>query len=121
MPLSISFSHDLYVNKEEDWLALDLIMNGFWLIAFFINMNRVNFVMKIVTLKDTTKAYLKSPWLIPDFICIVGSITMTLLNEPVNAKYFELLRILHFKETLYPVNLCIQTFTNSGQKRVVQI
>ena len=45
VPISICFSHDLFVDKENDWFALDLISHSLWLIAFFINMNRVDLVL----------------------------------------------------------------------------
>ena len=118
-PLAIAFQHDLYKPSDDvDWKVLDLIVNGFWLIAFFINCNRVDFVKQIVTLEDTLKAYLKSPFLIVDFVSLVGSVSFILVDENINAKYFELLRIFHFTKTLFPVNLCISNTTNSGQKRV---
>lgn len=45
VPIAICFANDLFVNKENDWFALDIISHSFWLIAFFINMNRVDFAL----------------------------------------------------------------------------
>ena len=104
-----------------NWDALDLTINAFWLLAFFINLNRVDEKLHRFTFWETSKAYLKSPYLIPDLITMVGSVTMILLSEPIQGKYFELLRILHYKKTLYPVNLLIQMTVSSGQKRISQI
>lgn len=121
-PVAIAFQHNFY--QEDDtinWDALDLTINAFWLIAFFINLNRVDEQLHRFTFWDTSKAYLRSPYLIPDFVTMVGSITMILLNKPIQGKYFELVRLLHYKKTLYPVNLLIQITVSSGQKRISQI
>jgi len=91
-----------------------------WAIDFFINFNRVDFIRKIVTLKETSKAYLNS-WLIPDAVALVGSVVNVFLGKMRVAKYFDLIRLLHFRDALYPVNLCVQKNTSSGQKRVQQI
>ena len=63
--------------------------------------------MNIYTLEETARAYLRSPFLVPDLVSLVGSVTSILLNEPITGKYFELIRIIHFKKTLYPVNLLV--------------
>ena len=91
-----------------------MTFNAFWLIAFFINCNRVDEILHITTLYDTVKAYLKSPYLIPDFITLVGSVTFILYDKPITGKYFELIRLIHFSKTLYPVNLLVQNTVQSG-------
>jgi hypothetical protein len=70
--------------------------------------------LHITTLYDTVKAYLKSPYLIPDFITLVGSVTFILYDKPITGKYFELIRLIHFSKTLYPVNLLVQNTVQSG-------
>jgi len=119
-PLAIAFHHDLYGDEtnETKWIALDLFTNSLWLIAFFINLNRVDTVMKIISFEETAYAYLISPFLIPDALVLIISVTLVCFDETKYARYFELIRFFHFNEVLYPVNLLIQYFTNSGQKRV---
>ena len=70
--------------------------------------------MQVETLEDTIKAYLKSPFLIPDLISLLGSVIYGILRRPILAKYFELIRIFHFSDTLYPMNMLIQACTHSG-------
>ena len=50
-PLAICFSHEFYEYEEStvDWVAFDLLFESFWWIAFFINLNRVDLVRKIIT------------------------------------------------------------------------
>ena len=59
--------------------------------------------------------------MLPDAAVLIASVVMIIIDEPIYAKYFELIRILHYNKTLYPVNLAIQTYLNSGQKRVGEI
>ena len=51
----------------------------------------------------------------------MGSVSFILANKPIAGKYFELIRLLHFRKTLFPVNNLINICTSSGQKRVSQI
>ena len=114
-PLAIIFKNNFHFGGVDiNWVVLDIFINGFWALAFFININRVDFVRKIVTFEDTAKAYLRSPHMIPDAVCLIGSIIAIALDEPITAKVIELIRIIHFNDALFPVNLCIQNFTNSG-------
>ena len=107
-PLAIAFQNYFYQpNDDIDWDALDLTINGLWFLAFFVNLNRVDLTMHVYNLEDTARAYLRSPFLIPDLVSLIGSVTAILLNEPITGKYFELIRLLHFKKTLYPVNLLV--------------
>ena len=118
-PLVIAFHHDLYGDETNDtnWVVLDVINNSLWLIAFFINLNRVDSVMKIITFEETAWAYLVSPFLIPDAICLIMSTILIGVDETKYAKFFEILRLFHFQEMLYPLNLLVSYFVNSGQKR----
>ena len=104
-----------------NWKLFDLLVNGLWLVAFFINCNRVDYSRKIVTFKDTVGAYLASPFLIPDALVLIMSVTLILADEPKYAKYFELIRLAHFNEALFPVNWLVLSVTNSGAKRAAQI
>ena len=51
----------------------------------------------------------------------MGSVSFILADKPITGKYFELIRLLHFRKTLFPVNNLINHCTSSGQKRVSQI
>ena len=121
-PLAIAFQQYFYnVGDDIDWDALDLTINGLWGLAFFINLNRVDLTRHIYDLEQTAGAYLRSPFLIPDLVSLVGSVAFILSNEPITGKYFELIRLLHFRKTLFPINLSINSCISSGQKRVSQI
>jgi len=76
-------------------MAFDLFINSLWLINFVINLNRVDFIRKITTFKETSRQYLRK-WLIPDLIALSGSVAYTILKQHTNAKYFELIRLLRF-------------------------
>lgn len=108
-PLVIAFHHDLHGDETNgtDWVLVDLLNNAFWLVAFFINLNRVDTVMRIHTFEETSWAYLVSPFLIPDAICLIMTGIMIGIGETKYAKFFELLRLFHFQEVIYPVNLLI--------------
>ena len=98
-------------NSTINWKALDLFINVLWLIGFFINCNRVNFALKIVTPRDTVRAYFRSPFLLPDLVSLVGSFTAILMNKHQTAKAFELIRIFHINDALFPAYLAVQTFS----------
>jgi len=100
-------------------LVLELVINSFWLISFFINLNRVDFLRKITSFRSTFLAYLRS-WLVLDLIALVGSVTSAFMGEFRYAKYFDLIRLLRFQYVLYPVYLCVEKNTTTGQKRIVQ-
>ena len=108
-------------NSDIDWKALDLFISGVWLIGFFINCNRVDFVMKIVTPRETIRAYFRSPFLIPDLVALIGSVTAIFMNEHQTAKGFELIRIFHINDALYPAFLAVQMFSSQGQNRIRKI
>ena len=122
-PVAIVFSEGFHESVEPgiNFKVLDLFIQSLWLVAFFINLNRVNFPMKIVEPLETARAYLRSPFLIPDLVALAGATTYILVNQPITAKYFELIRIVHLREALFPANLLVQRLTNSGQKRIAQI
>ena len=107
-PLAIAFEKDL--KQTEEGVNLNTIYqinNGLWFVAFFINLNRVDFPRHIYSFEETSKAYLRSPFLIPDLISLFGSVISHLLHEPVTGHYFELIRLFHFKKTLWPLNQLI--------------
>lgn len=104
-----------------NWNAYELFMNALWAIYFFINLNRVDFVLKIITPFDTFNRYLRSPFLVPDAICLVLVVSLILLDEMGWAKIVDLVRMFHFSETLYPINLLIERTSNSGTKRIKQL
>jgi len=121
-PLSISFPQSFHLKIGGiNWVAFELFMNGLWAIAFFININRVDFVLKIITPWDTFNRYLRSPFLVPDALCLIGVVTLLLVDEIMWAKYVDLIRLFHFSEALYPFNLCIEKNSNSGTKRIKQL
>lgn len=116
-PVAIIFHEDFHSSEEDDTInfkVFDLFIQSLWLIAFFINLNRVNFPMKIVEPLETASAYLYSPFLIPDLVALCGAVTAILVDLPVTAKYFELIRLIHLREALFPINLLVQRLVNSG-------
>ena len=102
-----SFDIEGAADSSVNYKAFDLFIHMLWLIAFFINCNRVNFVLKIVTPYETIRAYFKSPFLIPDLVALVGAVACLFSNKHRMGKAFELIRILHVKEALYPAFLCV--------------
>ena len=64
--------------------------------------------MKIVEPLETARAYLYSTFLIPDLVALCGAVTATFVGLPVTAKYFELIRVIHLREALFPINLLVQ-------------
>ena len=110
-PLAFVFKDSFDIEGAADgsvnYKAFDLFINSLWLTAFFINCNRVNFVLKIVTPYETIRAYFKSPYLIPDLVSLVGSVAAIFSGKHRMAKAFELIRIFHVKEALYPAFLCV--------------
>ena len=118
-PLAIVFDDSFHLKEDSDinWVVLDSFNNGLWALAFFINLNRVDFVRKIETFGESSKAYLKS-FLVPDALCLIVSIVAIANDEPILAKQFELIRIFHFKEALFPVYLFVQKISQSGPKRI---
>ena len=85
-----------------------------WAIAFFINLNRVDILRKIITPRDTVLQYLKSPFLVPDALVLILASAFTISGDYEEAHYIKLIRIFHLNEALFPANLCVQTFTNYG-------
>ena len=73
--------------------------------------------MKIITFEDTVSAYFYSPFMVPDLIVIICVFVFIAIDEPIIAKYFELFRMLHFNDTLYPIYLCVDRFA-PGRKRI---
>ena len=110
-PLAYVFKDSFDIEGAADgsvnYKAFDLFINTLWLVAFFINCNRVNFLLKIVTPYETIRYYFKSPFLIPDLVALVGTVAAIFSNEHRIAKAFELIRIFHVKEALYPAFLCV--------------
>ena len=115
-PLAIAFEDNFHGDEDSNvnWVALDLFMNGLWALAFFINVNRVDFVLQIVRFEDTWRAYFRSFFMVPDLLVLIISVTLICVDEPIYAKYFELMRILHYNEALFPANFAIQNCLNSG-------
>ena len=123
-PIMFVFHENFDLEGEDsaiNWKALDLFINGLWLIGFFINCNRVDFAMKIVTPRETIRAYFRSPFLIPDLVSLIGSFTAIFLNKHQTAKGFELIRIFHINDALFPAFLAVQTFSQQGQNRIRKI
>lgn len=89
------------------------MINGFWLLDFIINLNRVDFIRKITTCKDSFKVYWRS-WLILDLIALAGSVTMAVMGNYRYAKYFDCIRLLRFDDTLCPVYLMVETYNSTG-------
>ena len=99
---------------------MELFFNSLWLLDFFINLNRVDFIRKIVTFKDTSYAYLRKT-MIPDSIALIGSTTACIMGKMVIAKYFDIIRLIRFRKVLYPIDLFVEYYSSSGQKRISQI
>jgi len=114
-PLAICFPDDLHENKNTNfsWLALELVLNLLWAFNFVINMNRVDPILKIFTFRESLNAYLRG-WMIPDAIALITSTSSILANKLILAKWFDLIRVLHFQSSLYPVYLCILKTNKSG-------
>lgn len=123
IPISICFAENFHESSEPDidWTTFGMFMNGLWAMYFFLRINRVDYARKNVVFYDTMMAYLKSPFLIPDLIILISSSLCIIIGNHQAARFIELFRIFHFKEALYPINLCVRTFTNNGQKRISQI
>ena len=108
-PLAIAFQDNFHGNEDSgvNWVALDVFINVLWFIAFLINLNRVDFMLQIVTFEETWRAYNSSLFMLPDAAILIASVVLIIIDEPIYAKYFELLRILHYNKALFPVNLAI--------------
>ena len=91
------------MEDEKYWIAIDLTINGLWGLAFLININRVDLI-KGIGPSETARAYLRSPFLIPDLISLVGSVAFIIADKPIISKYFELIRFFSLNKALYPVN-----------------
>ena len=116
-PLAIAFHSSIY--DGNDWMTFDLFIESLWAIAFFINMNRVDFLRQIVTLEETALRYLKSPFLIPDLFVLICSVLFICIDKPLTAQYFKLFRILHFNDSLYPAYLIVKAKVPVGKKRIM--
>ena len=83
IPIAVVFHENFHDNEETtiDWMALDIFYEALWLIAFFINLNRVNPVLKIFKTQDTVMAYLVSPFLIPDAATLIATIVYTVQGD----------------------------------------
>ena len=83
VPLACVFHKSFHdnANSQVDWFALDIFNETIWTIQFFINMNRVDPVRKIFKFKDTFKAYLRSPFLIPDALVLTADWTLISLGK----------------------------------------
>jgi len=94
-----------------DSLVLDIFIEIIWSLAFFINCNRVDPIRKIYRFQDTMKAYLYSPFMIPDAAVIISCVIWTIMKKPDYVKIVQLFRLFHFRKVLYPVNLGIEAIT----------
>ena len=113
-PLSIVFPEHFHDNEEAiDWVGFELFLNSLWLIDFFINLNRVDFRKKIVSFKDTFRNYRRST-MIPDAIAAIGSISFCLAKKMLVAKYFDLIRLIRFRDVLLPIKLVVIRTTSLG-------
>ena len=93
-PLTLVFPEVFHESEDNfDWLTFELFYNFFWLIDFYINLNRVDFLRKKITLRDTAYAYLCGT-MIPDGIAILGSVGFCLAGEYVISKYFDMIRLI---------------------------
>ena len=75
VPLAYVFNEHFHDNQDEDgvnFYALDIFFEVLWTLAFLININRVNPTLKIFKFKDTVKAYLRSPFMIPDAAILIS-------------------------------------------------
>ena len=120
-PLSICFPHDFHHEKNTgmNWLAFEIFLNCLWALHFFINLNRVDFIRKVTTFKETSSRYIRS-WLIPDVIALLGVSVSLAVGSFKWAKYFDLIRLMRFQDVLYPVYLMVEKYTTTGKKRVKQ-
>ena len=118
-PLTLVFPENFHESKDKtvDWLSLELFFNSLWFLDFFINLNRVDFIRKIVTFRDTSYAYLMKT-MIPDAIALIGSTTACIMGRMVIAKYFDIIRLIRFRKVLYPIDLFVEYYSSSGQKRI---
>ena len=121
VPVALVFKDSIYEGSTFNWFAFDIFIEMLWLLDFFINCNRVNPDLKIFKLKETLNAYLYSPFMIPDAIILIVSVAFSCSGMPLNAKYAQAFRIMHFRDALYPLNLLVEYYNNSGQKRIRQI
>ena len=69
-----------FVFDYEEGNALFIINESIWLLAFFINMNRVDPIKKRIKFKDTFKAYLW-PWMILDASVLIAVTTTFVLGK----------------------------------------
>ena len=60
VPLAIVFTDSFHAAEDSsiNWVALEMFIQILWLLAFVINLNRVDFQKKITTLQETSWAYL---------------------------------------------------------------
>lgn len=119
VPLAIVFT-DSFHNAEDsiNWVAFELFFHGLWLVAFAINLNRVDFVKKIISFGQTSEAYFFSPFLVPDAVALIGAVACTISGNHLTAKYFELIRLFHYNDALYPVYFLVRKYSNTGKKRI---
>ena len=96
-----------------DWVSFEIFLNALWLIDFYINLNRVDLIRKIITPKETALAYLHKT-MIPDGISLLGSTACILAGYILYAKYFDLIRLIRFRKVLYPIDLFIAYTSGSG-------
>ena len=101
-------------------MALECFLNFLWLCDFLINLNRVNFHLKVITFRETSRQYLHSTG-VPDFVALVGAISSVLSGHIYTAKCFDLIRLLRSSDVLYPVRLLVNRYTTSGKRRIAQI
>ena len=96
-PLSICFPKDFHNDKTTgmNWLAFEIFLNILWAIHFFINLNRVDFIRKITSFKETSRVYLRF-WLIPDAIALFGACISLAVGSFRWTKYFDLIRLMRF-------------------------
>ena len=120
-PLSIAFPHNFHSKDGNgiNWLAFEIFLNTLWSINFFININRIDTIRKIISFEKSCYAYLAT-WLIPDLVALIGAVVALCLGSFDWAKYFSLIRLLRFSDTLYPVDLIVEKYTIGGKKRVKQ-
>jgi hypothetical protein len=117
VPIFFVFNENFYGSPHHkvNWIAVNLFVEIIWALAFFINMNRVDPALKIFTLKDSFKAYLFSPLLIPDLVILVLSVMYTIMRNHHYAKAVQLFRILlNWKKILFPINLAVEYFNTLG-------
>ena len=108
-PLAIVFQETYHAREDTpvNWKAFDLFIEMLWAFAFFINLNRVDIIRKIITPRDTAYQYLRSPFLVPDALCLIVATACTISGDFREAHFIKLIRIFHFNEVLFPANLCV--------------